>query len=78
MENGDKAYYRYQGTAVLKDGAPPQTEEGTWSLIGGTGKLKGVTGKGTYKGTAGADGTITYEALGEYQISPKKFAARSA
>src|SRR5947208_4629630 len=54
MENGDKAYYRYQGTAVLKDGAP-QTETGPWSLIRGTGKLKGLTGKGTYKGTAGAD-----------------------
>ncbi len=71
MENGDKAYYRYQGTAVLKDGAP-QTEEGTWSLIRGTGKLKGVTGKGTYKGTVGADGTMTYEVEGEYQTAPKK------
>src|SRR6266516_4633311 len=71
MENGDKAYYRYQGTAVLKDGAP-QTEEGTWSLIRGTGKLKGVTGKETYKGTVGADGTMTYEVEGEYQTAPKK------
>ncbi len=69
MENGDKAYYRYQGTAVLKDGAP-QTETGPWSLIRGTGKLKGLTGKGTYKGTAGADGTMTYEVQGEYQSSP--------
>jgi len=67
MENGDKAYYRYQGTAVLKDGAP-QTEEGTWSLVRGTGKLKGMTGKGSYKGTAGADGTMTYEVEGEYEL----------
>jgi len=57
MENGDKAYYCYQGTAVLKDGAP-QTETGP--------------GKGTYKGTAGADGTMTYEVQGEYQSSPKQ------
>jgi len=71
MENGDKAYYRYQVTVVLKDGAP-QTEEGTWSLIRGTGKLKGVTGKGTYKGTAGGDGTMTYEVEGEYQTSRNK------
>jgi len=71
MENGDKAYYRYQGTAVLKDGAP-QTETGPWRLIRGTGKLKGLTGKGTYKGTAGADGTMTYEVQGEYQSSPKQ------
>ncbi len=70
MANGDKAYYRYQGTAVLKDGMP-QTEEGRWSLIRGTGKLKGVKGKGTYKGKAGADGTMTYEVEGEYEL-PKK------
>ena len=67
MANRDKAYYRYQGTAIVKDGMP-QTEEGTWSLIRGTGKLKGVKGKGTYKGKAGADGTMTYEVEGEYQL----------
>ena len=71
MENGDKAYYCYQGTAVLKDGAP-QTETSPWRLIHGTGKLKGLTGKGTYKGTAGADGTMTYEVQGEYQSSLKQ------
>jgi len=56
---------------VLKDGES-KTEEGTWSLIRGTGKIKGVTGKGTYKGTAGADGTMTYEVEGEHQTPPKK------
>jgi len=56
---------------VLKDGAP-QTETGPWSLTRGTGKLKGLTGKGTYKGTAGAAGTMTYEVQGEYQSSPKQ------
>ena len=70
MANGDKAYYRYQGSAVLKDGMS-QSEEGTWSLVRGTGKLKGVTGKGTYKGKAGEDGTMTYEVKGEYGL-PKK------
>ncbi len=45
---------------MLKDGAP-QTETGPWSLIRGTGKLKGLTGKGTYKGTAGADGGVWRE-----------------
>ncbi len=50
---------------------PPQTEEGTWSLMRGTGKLKGVKAKGTYQGKAGADGMMTYEVEGEYQL-PKK------
>lgn len=70
MANGDKAYYRYQGTATMKDGVS-QTEEGSWSLIRGTGKLKGVKGKGTYKGKPGADGTMTYEVQGEYELSKK-------
>ncbi len=67
MANGDKFHVRFQGTNTLKDGAP-QSATGTWSFTGGTGKLKGIKGKGTYKGTAGADGSITYEVEGEYQL----------
>lgn len=70
MANGDKAHYTYQGTSTLKDGAL-QTEQGTWTLVGGTGKLKGIKGKGTYKGAAGADGTMSFEVEGEYE-APKK------
>ncbi len=70
MANGDKAHVRYQGTATLKDGVP-QTMQGSWSYTRGTGKLKGLQGKGTYKGTGNADGSVTYEVEGEYQV-PKK------
>jgi hypothetical protein len=44
---GDKYFVSYQGTGVLKDGVET-SEKGTWSFTGGTGKLKGITGKGTY------------------------------
>jgi len=48
MENGDKVYARYQGTGgISKEGA--FTGEGSWSFTGGTGKFKGLKGKGTYK-----------------------------
>ncbi len=67
MANGDKAYVRVQGSATLKDGVP-QTAQGSWSYAGGTGKLKGLKGKGTYKGKAGADGSMTYEVEGEYEL----------
>src|SRR5258706_4844423 len=44
MENGDKAYSRWQGTGtVAKEGT--LTGEGTWSYTSGTGKLKAVKGK---------------------------------
>ena len=70
MANGDKAYYRYAGTATMKDGVL-QTEEGTWILGGGPGKLKGVKGRGSYKGKADADGTMTYEVEGTYEAAKK-------
>ena len=38
MDNGDKAYVRYQGAATATEQAG--TGEGTWSYTGGTGKLK--------------------------------------
>jgi hypothetical protein len=51
----------------LKDGKPV-SGEGTWSFTSGTGKLKGIKGKGTYKGTANADGSMTYQVDGEYSL----------
>ncbi len=66
LANGDKTFVHFQGTATLKDGAP-DTAEGNWSFAGGTGKLKGIKGKGTYKGKAGPEG-IAYEVEGEYEL----------
>lgn len=61
---------RFQGANTVKNGAI-QSSQGTWSFTGGTGKLKGIKGKGTYKGTGTADGGVTYEVEGEYEL-PKK------
>ncbi len=66
MANGDKFYVRTQGSASAKEGVI-QTAEGTWNFVGGTGKLKGIKGKGTYKGKGGPEG-ITYEIEGEYEL----------
>lgn len=70
LANGDKTYVRAQGSATLKDGVPERAE-GTWRFIGGTGKLKGVKGEGTYKGKGATDGSVTYEIAGEYTIPAK-------
>src|ERR1019366_2751626 len=35
MDNGDKAYIRFQGSGTSKEGGAP-TGEGTWSYTGGT------------------------------------------
>jgi phage-related tail fiber protein len=67
MSNGDTTVAQFQGSGKLKDGKPV-SGNGTWSYTSGTGKLKGIKGKGTYKGTANADGSVTYQVDGEYQL----------
>jgi hypothetical protein len=67
MANGDKFTVRFQGTGKLKDGKL-ESQSGTWSFVEGTGKVKGIKGKGTYKGTANPDGTMTYKIDGEYLL----------
>ena len=71
MSNGDKIYVRFQGTDTMKDGKM-ETSEGTWSYIGGTGKLKGIKGKGTYKGKPDAAGNMVYAIEGEYELPAAK------
>jgi hypothetical protein len=69
MSSGDKVFIIDQGTVTInKDGTA--TEEGTWSFSGGTGKLKGLKGKGTFKGALTADSSGTFEVEGEYQLPP--------
>jgi hypothetical protein len=70
MANGDKGEYTFHGTATMKDGAI-QTADDYWTLVRGTGKLKGAKGKGTCKGTGAADGSLTWECTGEYTLAAK-------
>ncbi|MEP6994424.1 MAG: hypothetical protein ABI968_07890 [Acidobacteriota bacterium] len=65
--SGDKTVAHFHGTSTMKDGKVV-SGGGTWSYTSGTGKLKGIKGKGTYKGTPNADGTVTYQVDGEYQV----------
>ena len=71
MDNGDKFFVTFHGASAVKDGKPGP-EQGTWSFTGGTGKLKGLKGKGTYKGTSNEDGTTNVEVKGEYELPAAK------
>ena len=66
MANGDKYYVHFQSTGTVKPDHSG-TSDGTWSFDGGTGKLKGLTGKGTFQSTNNADGTSTVNVQGEYK-----------
>jgi len=71
MDNGDKFFVSFHGASMMKDGKPGP-EQGTWSFTGGTGKLKGLKGTGTFKGTFNDDGTATVEVEGEYELPAAK------
>lgn len=70
MANGDTVHYRYEGKAKVMQGMPPSTEW-KWTLRA-TGKLKGIKGKGTCKGTANPDGTGAWECAGTYTLAKEK------
>jgi len=67
MENGDKFFVSFHDSAAVKDGKTAGAK-GTWMYTGGTGKLKGVKGKGTYTVTMNADGTSTVDVEGDYEV----------
>ncbi|HXJ94931.1 MAG TPA: hypothetical protein VMT20_18980 [Terriglobia bacterium] len=69
MANGDKVFARTSGTSTLTKDGIPDTGAGTWSFTGGTGKYKGITGKGTYHF---AGGNAPMEIEGEYTLPAKK------
>ena len=68
MSNGDKFYVKFQGKDTMTKDGKPLTSEGTWSYTGGTGKLKGIQGGGTYKGKADAAGNMVVEVEGAYAM----------
>ena len=71
MDSGDQFVVRFTGTSALGKDGSVQTQTGTWSFVRGGGKLKGIAGKGTYKATGAADGSVTTDVEGEYQFAVK-------
>ncbi len=69
MANGDVVYYQYEFKTTVKEGKS-QISGHKWELVGGTGKLKGVKGKGSCNATTQEDGKVVYECQGEYQPAP--------
>jgi hypothetical protein len=67
MQSGDKAFAPYQGTATTSKDGKPIESHGTFTFSGGSGKLKGLKGKGTFTCKAAGEG-YTCDAEGEYQL----------
>ena len=67
LDSGDKSFISYQGTATTKDGTLV-SGKGTWGFTGGSGKLKGIKGKGTYTYARSGDGS-SCSVEGDYQLA---------
>ena len=68
LASGDKIHYSYTGTGTAS-GGQFVSGSNTWTIIGGTGKLKGVKGNGACKGKGNPDGTATWDCQGTYHAA---------
>lgn len=71
FKNGDKFFVNYEGSTkvALAEGQPTKiTFQGNWSFTGGTGKLKGIKGGGTYTGGVNSEGVQHYDWTGDYEL----------
>ena len=67
--SGDQFTYRLLGDQVLTEGKT-ESEKGKWTITTGTGKLKGLKGKGTYTGKLHGD-QMVFHVEGEYELRAK-------
>jgi hypothetical protein len=68
-EDGDSDSGSFEGKVTTT--AKEVTLEGTWKYSGGTGKLKGLTGGGTYKGRLTSPTQVEIAWDGAYQLVSK-------
>jgi hypothetical protein len=71
LDNGDKIFVSIHDVVPVKDGKPGDGH-GTFMFTGGTGKAKGIRGKGTYVLVLSPDCTGTSQVEGEYEMPAAK------
>jgi len=71
--DGDRDFGTFEGKIATAGGQV--TIEGNWKYAGGTGKFKGITGGGTYKGRATSPVELENSWEGTYQLAAKTQAA---
>ena len=71
-ESGARFFLVFHGTTPLNRLKRAGPTNGTWSYSGGTGKLEGIRGKGTYRVTRNDDGTLTVAIQGSYELVASK------
>jgi hypothetical protein len=69
MDNSDMLHYSYVGKGS-SDMKKPMSN--TWTIVGGTGKHKGIKGSGSCTGMGNADGSSDWTCSGTYSMGPMK------
>jgi len=70
MENGDKNCYKYEFTGTFKNGAF-ESGSNKWSMTEGGGKMKGGKASGTCAAKGNADGSTSFDCMGNYTPTAK-------
>jgi hypothetical protein len=65
MDNGDMAYYTYEGSGPTDITKPAINK---WKILSGTGTHKGIKGSGSCSGTRHADGSSDWACTGTYSM----------
>ena len=68
LASGDKIMYSYTFTGVSANNIPVSGSN-KWTMTGGTGKFKGITGSGTCAGKGNSDGSAVYDCAGTYTMA---------
>jgi hypothetical protein len=68
LASGDTIHISYKGTGTVS-GGQFVSGSNTWTITGGTGKVKGIKGKGACKGKGNPDGTATWDCEGTYEAA---------
>lgn len=68
--DGSKVFAKYVLTEAKMDAKQPELN-GRWEFTGGTGKYKGISGRGTYHVVVVSDTALWDELTGEYKLAPQ-------
>jgi hypothetical protein len=67
MNNGDRYFLNYEGTATMNGNIPGHLE-GKWTFTGGSGHLKHLQGSGTYEAHPTPEGRMEFVIQGNYEL----------
>ncbi len=68
-EDGDKVFYKYEGSASADITKPAANK---WKIASGSGKYKGIKGSGSCAGKVNADNSVDWECTGTYSMGMAK------